>query len=235
VLWDLVDPAAPQRLPRLPARPFVVGESRAVAFSPDGRTLAFGAAAVVGLWDLTDLAHPRSLTSLDGPLAQVTALTFSPDGQRLVSADAGATVRVWDMTVRELPQRDGDSLTGHSDYIYAVAFAPDGKSVATAGRDRTTMFWSLADDADPPSEGPPLRSGPGAVRALAFAPSSWKRRLLATAGVDPVAVLWDLGDPALPKRIGPPLAGQAGALFLVAFSADGHTLATAGDDKTIAL
>lgn len=64
----------------------------AMAFSPDGATLATGDMdGAIVLTDIATGAH-RVLTRLTGALA---SLDFSPDGKRLASS-AGRSVRVWD-------------------------------------------------------------------------------------------------------------------------------------------
>jgi len=47
--------------------------------------------------------------------------------------------------------------------------------------------------------------------------------------------LWDVTEPASPRRLGNPLTGPAAPVNGVAFTADGHTLATAGDDGGVLL
>ncbi len=74
-----------------------------LAFSPDGRTLAWG-----GQWQpvvhLLELATGRERHRLVGHKGWITSLTFSADGRRLVSGSEDATALVWDLRGR----LDGD-------------------------------------------------------------------------------------------------------------------------------
>jgi WD40 repeat protein len=65
----------------------------AVAFSPDGKTLATaGADRLVRLWEVET---GRFIRSFEGHTMSVTALAFAPDGKTLFSAGLDKTVRVW--------------------------------------------------------------------------------------------------------------------------------------------
>jgi hypothetical protein len=73
------------------------GPVLAVAFSPDGRTLAKGSAAGAMLWDVGDRAHPARLGTLSGHMSSVSAVVFSPDGRTLATGSDDRTAILWDV------------------------------------------------------------------------------------------------------------------------------------------
>jgi WD40 repeat protein len=76
--------------------------------------------------------------ALPGRKESVTAVAFSPDGGRLLTAP-GRTLQVWDAaTGRELL-----TLKGHTDAIGWAAFSPDGRRLASASADHTVKVWDL--------------------------------------------------------------------------------------------
>jgi serine/threonine protein kinase/WD40 repeat protein len=73
-----------------------------VAWHPDGTQLAIGVSRFIQLWDVE--ARDKRAT-LEGPVQQVSALDFHPDGTLLASQSWEGTLRLWDVaTGRSLLQ-----------------------------------------------------------------------------------------------------------------------------------
>src|SRR5690606_5451891 len=70
-----------------------------------------------------------------------SALSFSPDGQVLLSGGRDAHIRVHD-SFKGTELRD---WIPHWFAIYAIAYQPGGKLFATASRDKSIKLWSAED------------------------------------------------------------------------------------------
>jgi WD40 repeat protein len=224
LLWDLNDPTHPARL-GVP----LTGHTReihAVAFAPDGRTLATASYdGTTILWNVTDPASP---IRLGDPLREHTGsvLAFAPDGRSLATAGGDGTAIRWDLTDLAHPNKLGLPLSGHDAPVTAAAFAPDGKTLATASGDRTAILWDLTDAGRPHELGDTL---PLAGRTLALTPDG---RLLATVSADggKDASLWDLTDPGHPTPLGAPITLPPYQVLTMALAPDGRIMVTAGGD-----
>ena len=134
LLWDVSRPRHPVIVARLTRHDQPV---YAVAFSPDGRTLATGSYDdTIRLWDVTHPRRPVDTAVLTGHTNAVWSVAFSPDGRRLASGSADDTARIWDVSNLHRP-RPIATLTGHTDTVYAVAFTPSGNTVLTGSADTT--------------------------------------------------------------------------------------------------
>ncbi|MBP5864030.1 hypothetical protein QBA57_28960 [Streptomyces scabiei] len=125
---------------------------QAMAFGPDGRTLASAESdGKVRLWD-TGTGHldaTLTVSLTDGPVE----LAFSPDGRTLATVGGGA-VRLWDTATRyaraSFPDGGG---------TLRPAFSPDGRTLVVGGRRDRLSLW----DVDLPL---PARAVTGICRAV---------------------------------------------------------------------
>jgi WD40 repeat protein len=129
ILWRSGDEG---RRPEVPQRHQV----SAIAFSPDGLTLAVGAGRTITLWDPATLSERAGLK---GHAMEVSALAFTPDGSELVSGGIDRTVRVWDAAGGR-PRRTYAWRTGK---VLAAAVSPDGLTAAAVGSASDIVVWDL--------------------------------------------------------------------------------------------
>ncbi|MBV9161886.1 MAG: helix-turn-helix domain-containing protein [Pseudonocardiales bacterium] len=225
--------------------PATKGSVNAVAFTPDGHTLASGTDnGAVSLTDITTFRNPTSLTSigLNFIINSVDAVAFSPDGHTLASgidssldSDSGPVshigmVLLWDRSDPRNPRLTA-KLPGGTGAVDAAVFSPDGHSLASGGADGMVRLWNLTNPHDPRLTAI-LPGGTDAVTAVAF---SRDGHILASGDNDRMVRLWDLTTPAQPKPLGEPLTGNNSWVTAVAFSPDGHLLASGGADGMVRL
>jgi WD40 repeat protein len=111
----------------------------AVAFSPDGGTLA--TASYDKLIKLWDVATAKEIRTLKEHIDSIYAIAFTPDGKRLVSGAADRSVKVWDVTTGARLY----TMSEPTDGINTIALSPDGSRVAAGGLDKTIRVWRLGD------------------------------------------------------------------------------------------
>src|SRR5262249_8365828 len=184
------------------------GGTLAVAFAPDGKTLAPGGRD--GLVKLWDVASGRHLRTLELQYTQVEALAWSRDGRTVASAGRGGVIRLLDAaTGKDLcpPPR-------HVAGAFRTVLSPSGKTAVPGGWDRTARSWDTAT-------GRELRDVAGLVNELAVSPDS--RTVLASVPEGRLRT-WDLatGRETTPADL--PDGLRFGAL---AFTPDGRRLVTA--------
>ncbi|PAV17406.1 WD40 domain containing protein [Pyrrhoderma noxium] len=184
-----------------------------VVFSPNGKYIAscsldstvYGKRVVSGspdkcirIWSTTTcrlistsskghVQYFRLISILKGHSASVTAVTYSPDGSRIVSGSEDNTIRVWDAknSRHRLVCRP---ITGHTDRVSSVSFSPDGKQILSGSYDKTIRIWDASTGN--------LLFGPfwghtGIVNSLYFFPDG---RRFVSGSHDGAIRIWSLDD-----------------------------------------
>jgi eukaryotic-like serine/threonine-protein kinase len=112
----------------------------ALAFSPDGKTLASAcgfAESDIRLWDV---ATGKEIGQLEGHGSWVGSLVFWPEGKKLASSSADQTIRIWDVASRKCL----DVLRGHRQEVWRLALLPDDKTLVSGAKDGAVCFWDTS-------------------------------------------------------------------------------------------
>ncbi|MEJ6483797.1 tetratricopeptide repeat protein [Nostoc punctiforme UO1] len=219
----------------------------AVAFSPDGQKIVSGSKSMYSLspntedrysisdeskdntlfdksqdntlclWDINGTQIGEPWQGHEGP---VSAVAFSPDGQKIISGSWDNTLRLWDINGNQI----GEPWQGHEGAVTAVSFSSDGQMVVSGSWDKTLRLWSINGKAI----GQPLCGHNGIVNAVAFSPDG---QIIVSGSDDNTLRLWDVNG----NSIGQPWRGHEDSVNAVAFSPDGQIIVSGSKDTTLRL
>ncbi|OKH54053.1 hypothetical protein NIES2101_08260 [Calothrix sp. HK-06] len=161
------------------------------------------------LYQATYGMRVREINRLEGHLADVNSVVFSPNNQLIASASSDGTVRLWQANGKKLRV-----LKGHSKRVNSVAFSPDGKMLVSGSADKTVKLWTI--------DGKLLKTFPHneVVNSVTFNPSG---QTIASGGADNIIRLWNQQGKVLAT-----LSGHTTPVTSLAWAPDGSMIASAG-------
>ncbi len=208
----------------------------AVAFSPDGRTMALG--NVDKTIRLHETATGKELRQLNGHVNGAAVLTFSPDSKTLASRGNDNSIKLHDVAkgseLQQITTQQANAQGNPGGVVMVwggfggstgLAFSPDGKSLAStvsSGPGRAAVpnargglsseihVWDVTTGKVARKIALPAQRG---VNGFVFSPDG---RVLATDNTDQTITLWELASGKERLQLGKPAAGaRPGATSVV--------------------
>jgi hypothetical protein len=157
----------------------------ALAFGPDGKSLAVGGYQEVLLWDLANAKLAKRLgVGQIGDL--VRAVAFRNNGQWLAVAE-GTPYGPGDVKVFDVNSGQPALVFPEpKDAVFAIAFSPDGKLLAAGGADNVARVW----DVDEKKLAAELKGHSNWISSVSFSADG---KFFVTGSSDRTAQVWEVG------------------------------------------
>ena len=198
----------------------VTDRVNALAFSPDGKTLAVGSGAPSRDGDITfwDTETGKMKQTFAGRHSDtVLCLDWSPDGKLIASGGADKQLRVSDVASGKLLK----TFEGHTHHVMGVSWRADGRVLATSGADNVVKVWDWIKRERRKN----LDGWDKEVTSVRYLGAT--TRLITTSGDKQVRALGD--DAASPTA----LPGTTDFMQSCAASGDGAVVAAGGEDSVL--
>ncbi|QPC83676.1 WD40 repeat domain-containing protein [Phototrophicus methaneseepsis] len=192
-------------------------ETRAIAISPDGTTLAASKFdGDIVLWELAS----QTSSALIEPSYSTDNMTYSPDGT-ILALNAGSN----GITLYNLAASTELQLEGSFRSEAEVSFSPDGEWLAAAGSDNALYLWNVTNS----EEGAKLEGHTNTPISSNFSPDG----TVVTGSGDRTIRLWNSADGTEIANISTLEDEQLGRINQVIFSPDGSLFASGDSNGNI--
>lgn len=187
----------------------------ALAFSPDGLTIASAGYRTVKLWQRPASSRVREI-SIGAAVAKVAV---SANGQWMATAGADNVIKLWNLG----DGQPGKALAGHAAAIHGIAFNADGSRLASASEDKTVRVWNLSDG----TELNKIES-PAPAKAVVFNTDGSK---VIVGQADNIIRVWPIpaAAPFMPEK---EIKGHGAPITSLALVPGGAQVLSGSDDQT---
>ena len=199
-----------------------------LAFSPDDTQVA-AAGGYSGNWiHLIRTSDWQDIALLGAGQQQNTSIVYSPDGQYLAWAIAGAGVRLQRISTGTFCMLSESNYYGYT--INSVAFSPNGQQLASGSDGQTVKLWQVTNCAESQSFNGPA----GFVKSAAYSPDG---QVILSGGQDWGAsrgtlLFWRVADSALMRVY---IGETSTAVRAVQYSPNGGAFAYGREDGAVVL
>jgi WD40 repeat protein len=193
------------------------GSPSAVTLSPDGKEVAFVKQDQADTFVVKDINTSKELFTCKDTGTSISILAWSPDGQKIVSADDKGNIQIWSVSQKQ------SIFTGAYNALTALAWSPDSIRLVLANFQGEVQVWNA-------QEGRIITKYTGhstnSVSSVTWSPDGTS---IASASIDNTVHVWD-------ARNGTTLfvyKGHTAPVSTVAWSPDGNRIASGSHDGTV--
>ncbi|WP_193789085.1 WD40 repeat domain-containing protein, partial [Zavarzinella formosa] len=192
-----------------------------IAYSPDGKTMAFATGEPDGVSDIHLISIPnlKFLGKLQGHKKFVSCIQFSPDSKVLFSGGRDNLCFAWNLKTFQITQK----FQGHNDIINSMHLTLDGKHLVICGNDNRVTLWNPQDNSS--------TTKIDNVKWVAKSIASFKDDLFAFGCDDGIVRIWNLKT----NRELFQLKGHSGSIRFLVSSKDRLQLIVGSDDGIVKL
>ena len=189
----------------------------AASLSADGQILAL--ALVDHSIQLIRMIDKQLLSTLTGHLDRITALKFTPTGEKLISASLDNWVRIWGQDGKLISKFQPGGADNFPAEVLGIGISPDGVTLGTISSEGPLKLWDLSTHQKKAEFEGNISGGYDGSEVVFSKDGKFMAELLGGGGQ---ISLWRLLDGALLWR---------GGIFAAAFTPDGNSFAYTDADE----